>query len=235
MKRNRFVLYCEYREQVDTLTDAQAGALMKALMAYADDETKIEFTDPVVKICFSFIRAQMDRDTVKWEDTIKARSEAGKKGGAPKGNRNAAKKQTKQAKQRENENENVNENENENENENVNVCVNVDAHANETTPTAPHTHTSHTDKQEVLTLADVLDKARARGYKWDGSEGERFLQYNRDKGRTQGWDFAMERWEEQRRKRGTSPAASSPPARAVGITTLADYDEMFSRYERHSE
>lgn len=233
-KKTRFVMYCEYREQIGTLTDEQSGQLFKALIEYADEGTTHELHDPLVKLCFSFIRAQMDRDTEKWEDTLRARSEAGKKGGAPKGNRNAAKKQPKQAKQRENENVYENVYENENEDENVNVCENVyedeNVRADENAPAAPSTHTAHTDKQEVLSVEAVLDRARAHGYGWDASEAERFLAYNADKGRTQGWDFAIDRWEERRQEHVHRPP--KPQAfPTMGLSpSLDDYASLVNRF-----
>jgi hypothetical protein len=54
-----------------------------------------DFTDAMLKFAFSMFRGQLDRDAEKYEEVCQKRSENGKKGGAPKGNQNAAKKTTK--------------------------------------------------------------------------------------------------------------------------------------------
>ena len=75
-----FVLYTEHIEQFDSLSDAQAGQLIKAILHYvAEGEAYIE--DPVVSAMMMFIRQTLDRDRKKWEETRQKRVEAGKKGG----------------------------------------------------------------------------------------------------------------------------------------------------------
>lgn len=44
------------------------------------EESELE---PILKMAFSFIKADLDINKEKWENTCKARSEAGKKGGRP--------------------------------------------------------------------------------------------------------------------------------------------------------
>ena len=67
-------------------------------------------------------------------------------------------------------------------------------------------HTPHTRKSKAnasqtqgeFSAEDALALAREKGYVWTREEAEQFLAYNRDRGRTDGWDYAAERWEEQR-------------------------------------
>ena len=66
------------------LSDEQAGMLIKALLHYTTTEEDPELTDGMVRMAYAFIKAQIDRDAEKWEETCKRRSEAGKLGGRPK-------------------------------------------------------------------------------------------------------------------------------------------------------
>lgn len=90
-RKTSFVMYCENLEQVSLLSDTQAGKLFKALMRYVESGDIPEFGDGLLQMAFSFMSAQIRRDLEKWDETCQIRSEVGKKGGAPKGNRNAAK------------------------------------------------------------------------------------------------------------------------------------------------
>ena len=86
-----FILYTSYYDIVGDLTDEQLGRLTRAIFAYAQDGTEIELP-PVVRMAFSFIKKDMDHNDGKYQARLKARRDAGKKGGAPKGNSNARKK-----------------------------------------------------------------------------------------------------------------------------------------------
>lgn len=83
MKKS-FMLYIDTYEQWDMLTDEQAGILIKALFEYVQTGEKPEISDGMVKIAFSFISAQIDRDNEKYQETCQKRADAGKKGGRPK-------------------------------------------------------------------------------------------------------------------------------------------------------
>ncbi len=80
--KKSFILYCDYRDHLQILTDEQCGKLFLALMDYAATGTEPEL-DGAALMAFSFIRSQMDRDAAQYAKTCKSRSEAGKKGGRP--------------------------------------------------------------------------------------------------------------------------------------------------------
>ena len=86
MSKATFLLYTERKEQINMLTDAERGQLLSAVYEYAENKTLPSFTGAVA-ICFSLLRADIDRDAKKYN----ARAGAGVKGGAPKGNSNASK------------------------------------------------------------------------------------------------------------------------------------------------
>ena len=82
-KKNSFVMYTDYMEQISMLKREQRGDLFTAIMAYADN-SELPDMDDVTRMAFCFIRSQMNRDKNKYLDTIEKRREAGKQGGRPK-------------------------------------------------------------------------------------------------------------------------------------------------------
>ena len=83
--KNSFVLYTSYQKQLSLLTMEQRGILLTTIFAYVSGDDLPEM-DTVTELAFSFIKADIDRDTEKYEKTIEARREAGLKGGRPKAN-----------------------------------------------------------------------------------------------------------------------------------------------------
>lgn len=118
-EKKSFVMYTEYKEYFGLLSEVEQGQLLMAIFAYVDNGELPNFAG-ALQMAFTFIKNQIDKDAEKWADTIEKRKEAGKMGGAPKGNSNASKqakqangcfdnqKQAKQAKQADNVNVNVN-------------------------------------------------------------------------------------------------------------------------------
>lgn len=130
-KRHSFIVYTEYREFIEELDDSETAELFRAIMSYADGEGMPEFSDRHIKAVFRMIANQMDRDTDKYNDICKKRSEAGKKGVAAKRAKSGKTKQS-SANQADNYNEDEDENEaedeieaeDENDNENFNDAAN---------------------------------------------------------------------------------------------------------------
>ena len=79
MDKKSFLIYLEYEEQFNLLTDEEAGKLIKIIFKY-ERTGEIPKLDGAIKMAFSFIKQQLDRNTEKWEKERKKRSEAGKKG-----------------------------------------------------------------------------------------------------------------------------------------------------------
>lgn len=78
-----FVLYGSYEEQVNMLTDEQAGKLFKGIFHYVRTGEKQD-NDPMVKLMLSVIGHQLDIDAQKYAEKIERRKEAGRKGGLQK-------------------------------------------------------------------------------------------------------------------------------------------------------
>lgn len=77
-----FVLYYDYRIHLDLLSDEERGQLFKALLDYGELGIEPDLTGAAL-MAFSFIRSQIDRDTAKYIEKCRKRSEAGKQGGRP--------------------------------------------------------------------------------------------------------------------------------------------------------
>lgn len=92
MKKDSFVLYTEYMEQIELLSMEQRGILLTAIFAYVSD-TELPDMDGITKMAFAFIKSRIDKDTEKYAKTIEKRKEAGKLGGRPKANGSSEKQE----------------------------------------------------------------------------------------------------------------------------------------------
>lgn len=79
MDKKSFLIYLDYKEHFDLLTDEQLGQLLRAIMEY-EETKKLPNFEGILKMAFSFIKQQLDRDREKWQEEKNKRSNAGKKG-----------------------------------------------------------------------------------------------------------------------------------------------------------
>ncbi len=87
-KKNSMVFYRSFLDAVDEMPEESQLPLLKAIIRYAlDDETPKEL-DSYCRAIFKAIQPTIDKAILRY----KAQCENGKKGGAPKGNSNASKK-----------------------------------------------------------------------------------------------------------------------------------------------
>lgn len=75
MAKNSFVLYYNYEEQLEDLTDEQVGKLLRALFQYEIHDTLPEFADKELKVAFKFIKVHLDNDREKYKDTCEKRKQ----------------------------------------------------------------------------------------------------------------------------------------------------------------
>lgn len=94
MTKNSFILYTSYLENIELLSIEQRGALLTAIFTYAAGGQP-EGMDDMTRMAFSFIKSDMDANAERYQKTVDARREAGKKGGRPKAN-DSSEKQKKQ-------------------------------------------------------------------------------------------------------------------------------------------
>lgn len=148
--KESFVFYKDWWNAISGMPKDVRGEVCECVIRYAFGNIDADAApDGMAAMALRFIAPQIDRDRVKYEATCKARQEAGRLGGAPKGNTNASKQaeptenNQNQAKQPDNDNDNetdnVNVNVNENEDVSESVCENVQNSAH--TPSQPHVPT----------------------------------------------------------------------------------------------
>jgi len=133
MKENSqksFILYSDYYDMINELSDAEAGELVKSVFKYTNTGEIPELTG-MAKMAFIVIKQNLDRNATKYQETIEKRRIAGSKGGKQRvknltdssvqaNQANATFAKQTQANQADNDNVNVNDNVNDNVNVNVN-------------------------------------------------------------------------------------------------------------------
>jgi len=85
-----FILYGSYEEQLNMLTDEQAGKLLKSIYVYVRTGEKENSDDPMVNLMLSVIGHQLDIDAQKYVEKKERLREAGRKGGLQKAKNLAA-------------------------------------------------------------------------------------------------------------------------------------------------
>ena len=86
-KKESFLLHIEDFEDLGELKDAEAGKLLRAILAYVSTGEMPEKIGIQAKTMFRYIRRHIDRDTVSYEETCRKRAASGKLGGRPKKNK----------------------------------------------------------------------------------------------------------------------------------------------------
>lgn len=82
--KKSFILYCDIGQHLELLSNEDTGLLFKGIVHYADSGEPPKLP-PMATMAFSFIRAQIDRDQEKWNNTREKRRAAGKSGGIKSG------------------------------------------------------------------------------------------------------------------------------------------------------
>lgn len=87
--KDSFILYTQFSEVIEELTDEQAGQILKALFSYAVSNEEPNFTG-VLKFAWIPIRQQIDLNNEKWEKKAGVNRANGALGGRPPKNKNQA-------------------------------------------------------------------------------------------------------------------------------------------------
>ena len=82
MEKKSFLMYLEYEEQLADLSDEELGQLMRAIFQYEKDGTEPKFIG-LLKMAFSFIKGNLNRDKQKYDKRCETSAINGKKGGRP--------------------------------------------------------------------------------------------------------------------------------------------------------
>ena len=81
--KSSFLIYLDYKEHFDLLSNEELGQLLRAIMLYEETGEITELTG-MLKMAFSFIKAQLDKDRQKYKDKCEKNKKNGGKGGRPK-------------------------------------------------------------------------------------------------------------------------------------------------------
>ena len=74
MPKNSFVLYLDYKTHFDLIQDdGDFRRLIEAIFAYCEDGSEPSDISPVARMAFSFVRANLDRDNGKYNETYALR------------------------------------------------------------------------------------------------------------------------------------------------------------------
>jgi hypothetical protein len=76
-EKNSFLLYCDIIHTVEKLKDVDAGALLKHILRYVNDQQPVT-DNPIVEIAFEPIKQSLKRDLLKYEN-IRERNSANAK------------------------------------------------------------------------------------------------------------------------------------------------------------
>lgn len=76
--KKSFILYTDLIHTIESLEDVEAGKLFKHLLRYVNDLNP-DAPDRIIKLVFEPIKQQLKRDLKDWDETIKGKSEGGKK------------------------------------------------------------------------------------------------------------------------------------------------------------
>lgn len=85
-EKKSLLLYYDYQQHFDFLTDEQVGKIIKSMLSYEIDGVFPEFDEPIMKMTFSFIKSNLDRDKQKFFEKCEKNTENGRKGGRPRQN-----------------------------------------------------------------------------------------------------------------------------------------------------
>lgn len=76
--KNSIIVYADWIDKFEDLTDEEAGILIKHFFRYVNDLNPPSLTDRLLKMAFNDIEKSLKRDLKKWEAIKAKRSEAGK-------------------------------------------------------------------------------------------------------------------------------------------------------------
>lgn len=88
--KKAFLLYADYFDYFQTLTDDELGRVIRAIFAYQRTGELPSFDDRALKLVFDLIRNQIDRDFDKWRASAEKRKAAAQKRWSAKNQNRAA-------------------------------------------------------------------------------------------------------------------------------------------------
>lgn len=174
--KNSFVLYTDYMTQLELLDMEQRGILITSLFLYQMGRDPLDM-DGMSAMAFAFIKAQIDRDNEKYEQTVQKRREAGAKGGKQSQANQANASFAKQSQ--------------------ANQADNVNDNDNDIKEILPKGSTKKSTAFHPPTIEQVQAYVTEKGYKVDA---QRFVDFYESKGwfvgknKMKDWKAAVRNW-----------------------------------------
>lgn len=85
--KKAFLMYYEYEEQLEDLTDEELGQLVRHIYKYEKLGLEPENLGFLMKMAFNFIKGNLNRDREKYDKRAETSAINGKKGGRPRRNK----------------------------------------------------------------------------------------------------------------------------------------------------
>ena len=95
-EKKGFVIYNDYLQHLELMSLEERGIFITALLRYSSG-LELPEMDGMVKMAFSFAKAQMNRDEDKYLQTSEKRRESGRQGGIASGKKRAKKNEANEA------------------------------------------------------------------------------------------------------------------------------------------
>ena len=83
MMKNSFLIYYEYREILEDLSNEEIGILLRAILDYEINSIEPNFTG-LLKMAFKVIKGNLDRDREKYDKRCETSAQNGRLGGRPR-------------------------------------------------------------------------------------------------------------------------------------------------------
>ena len=205
--KDSFIIYTKINEVLKELTDDQKGKLFQAIIDYEMTGEIPAIDDALVKVSFIPVRQDLDVNNEKWEETVKARQEAGRKGGLAKASKakNSSSKTSKAKNATNKEKQNV-ANVAVYDNEYVNDCDYEYDNVNDSNipPISPQGESKGEKTKRFVkpTVEQVQEYCDSRN---NGISGQEFIDYydsigwNVGKKPMKDWQAAVRTWENKRK------------------------------------
>lgn len=110
-KKNSFVFYRSFSDAMGELPEKDQLTLYRAIVSYGLDADEPTLDSPYLRMAWKLIQPQLDANWRRYENGCKGAS-FGKRGGAPKGNKNASRAKQPLNNRKTTPNDNVNDNDN---------------------------------------------------------------------------------------------------------------------------
>lgn len=197
-KVKSFILYQEYKKNISLLSQNQKGDLLDAIFSFNEGvEIKL---DPIVEMAFSFIKSDLERNKIKYQNIIERNKINGVNGGRPKNPKEPKKPSglfgnPKEPKETLNDNEDDNEDKDDNKNE---ECKLINDNLDEIKKNEIDLEKTKTKKFIKPSIQEIKDYCQERK---NSVDAEKFFDYYESigwkKGKTaiKDWKACVRTWE----------------------------------------